>query len=109
MIYGTSPNLSVKVTGQPPFHYQWRHNGQALPGATNSVLGLPEAGFDQAGVYTVTVSNALGTVVSREMRLSISPLFITRDPENRVVVPGWDAVFDVLEHGCRTFGVDGLS
>jgi alpha-tubulin suppressor-like RCC1 family protein len=95
VVYGTSPNLYVKVTGQPPLHYQWRHNGQALPGATNAVLALPEAGFEQAGQYSVAISNASGTVVSRDMRLSISPLFITRDPESRVVVPGWDAVFDV--------------
>ena len=95
VICGTSPNLYVKVTGRPPFHYQWRHNGMALPGATNAVLALPEAGFEQAGNYSVAISNAFGGVVSRDMRLSISPLFITRNPESRVADPGWDVVFEV--------------
>jgi hypothetical protein len=84
-----------------------------LPGATNAVLRLPEAGFEQAGEYAVEIFNASGSVVSRDMRLSISPLFITRDPESRVAVPGWDAVFEVsaesnlpLDYQWQRDGVD---
>jgi uncharacterized lipoprotein YbaY len=31
---------SVVATGQAPFSYQWRFNGQNISGATNSTLAL---------------------------------------------------------------------
>ena len=35
--------------------FQWRHNGEVIPGATASWLQLDDAGNDAAGSYDVVV------------------------------------------------------
>ena len=41
--------------------YQWQFNGTNLAGATNSTLTLTNVRPEQAGTYTVIVSNSFGT------------------------------------------------
>ena len=55
-----------------PFTYQWRTNGTALSGQTNSVLHL--TGFQPANAadYTVAVTNADGWVASGIARLTLA-------------------------------------
>ena len=60
---GRSPSFSVLATGYPVF-YQWRKDGTNLSGATNASYSLTDVQPDQAGSYTVVVSNALGSVTS---------------------------------------------
>jgi N-acetylneuraminic acid mutarotase len=61
---GGTATLSVAVSGTPPFTFQWQLNGTSIPGATNSSLTIANFSATNAGVYTVTVSNALGGVAS---------------------------------------------
>jgi hypothetical protein len=50
--------------------YQWYFNGTAINGATSSMYsGI--AASSSAGVYTVVVSNAMGSVTSKGATLSI--------------------------------------
>jgi hypothetical protein len=61
---GTNVTFSVEVEGKPPLNYQWRHNGADLPGATSASLTVSNVTTNQSGNYTVTISNAAGTVTS---------------------------------------------
>ena len=61
---GGSVSLRVEALGWPLPGYQWARDGVALPGATTSVLSLTNLTLADAGTYTATVSNALGTVTS---------------------------------------------
>ncbi|HVU28287.1 MAG TPA: LamG-like jellyroll fold domain-containing protein [Verrucomicrobiae bacterium] len=69
--------FSVNVNGPSPFQYQWYFNGNALssvdnPTATNTTLVLTNAQLNQAGTYSVVVSNAMGGITSQSATLSVS-------------------------------------
>lgn len=70
---GDSVTLTALAAAMPPLHYQWLHDGLVVPGATKATLILPEVGLEQAGSYAVTVSNAVGFVVSADAVLRITP------------------------------------
>ncbi|MBL9209890.1 MAG: immunoglobulin domain-containing protein [Opitutaceae bacterium] len=69
---GDRVSLTVAVSGFPAPTYQWRRNGTVVAGATGATLTLPSATATDAGDYTVTVTNALGTVTSEPATLSVT-------------------------------------
>lgn len=85
---GGPASFSVTAAGVGPLAYQWRNNGQPIPGATNSTLTIfPASGANLN--YDVIVTNAGGAVTS-----SVAPLTL-RAPykvslwrmESQVVTP----------------------
>jgi hypothetical protein len=63
--------FEVVVRGSQPLSYQWLFNGAPLAGANSRTLTLQSVTSDQAGDYSVVVSNAFGVVTSAVARLSI--------------------------------------
>jgi hypothetical protein len=61
---GEPAAFSVTVTGTSPFTYQWRKNGEAIVGATKAQYVTAATEFSNGSKYTVTVSNAAGSVTS---------------------------------------------
>lgn len=66
-VAGTRFELEVTVEGSWPFTYVWKRNGESVPGATGSVLLLDPATAENAGRYSVTVTNRAGSAVSSEV------------------------------------------
>src|SRR2546423_5688245 len=56
--------FSVGVSGSPPYSFQWWHEGQAIPDATNSVYITRPAILSDSGILFVTVNNACGEATS---------------------------------------------
>jgi nitrogen fixation protein len=71
VILGTSASFTVGVSGNSPFRYQWYFNGALLSSATNSSLVLSPVLLSEAGAYSVTVSNPVGSVSSRSAGLTV--------------------------------------
>ncbi|MCC7373803.1 MAG: immunoglobulin domain-containing protein [Verrucomicrobiales bacterium] len=69
---GATVSFSVVATGSAPLSYQWRFNGADLSGATGSTLTFNKVTPDQAGEYSVKVSNDGGVVVSRSANLAVT-------------------------------------
>jgi hypothetical protein len=69
-------NFSVAASGTSPLSFQWLLNQGVLPLATNSVLGLTNVQFYQAGDYQVVVANAAGSVTSLVAHLAVTPSFL---------------------------------
>ncbi len=69
---GTTATFSVRISGSPPLTYQWTRDGSPIGGATNSVLVLTNASFDQMGTYAVAVTNAAGWAVSSGATLTVN-------------------------------------
>lgn len=72
---GDRVTFAVEVTGYPAPTFQWRRNGTVLPGATAATLTLASALAADAGGYTVTATNALGSATSEPATLTVT----TRD------------------------------
>jgi hypothetical protein len=68
---GSEVVFSVAASGNAPLRYQWRRNGVAIHGQTNSALELPAVTFAQSGRYSVVVYNDLDCVVSADAVLVV--------------------------------------
>lgn len=63
-----SGTLSVVVSGTKPFQFQWYRNGDKINNATKSTLRIIGANpLKHNGTYKVKISNAYGSVFSREV------------------------------------------
>lgn len=71
VIVGASANFQVVAQVTLPVTYQWRRNGEPLPGATQATLILTDVQPDAAGIYSVAVTDAIGQVLSEEARLEV--------------------------------------
>lgn len=97
---GTSVTLSVTAQGSG-LSYQWRLNGQNIPGATLATYQFI-ATLNAAGVYDVVVSNACGSVTSDTVRVTVKERpRITQQPQSLTVCTGQQAVFRVSATGAN--------
>lgn len=102
---GGSASFTVSATGDAPLSYQWAKDTVDLSGATDATLTLSNIQATDAGSYTVTVSNAVGSVTSSEAALVISglPPSIASEPTSRTVAAGTTVSFTVTASGSPTF------
>ena len=67
---GGTVTLSVPTTG-PGLSYQWRKDRRVIPGATNNVLTLANAGVPDSGVYYVTLANGPGLSITLPVTVTV--------------------------------------
>lgn len=75
---GQSATFSVSATGIPDPTYQWLKNGTNLNGQTGATLTISNAIVNDAGTYSVIVSNDTGSVTSTAATLAVgntAPVF----------------------------------
>jgi hypothetical protein len=70
---GVTVNFSVTASGTLPLSYQWNFNGTNISGATNTNLTLTNVQLNQAGNYTVIITNTWGSVTSSVATLTVAP------------------------------------
>ena len=85
ILFGGSTRLDVLVRGLYPLYYQWRLDGNAIPGATNTTLFITNALSAHAGIYQVVVSNSVGMATSKEfvLRVGAAPEIGFRAPTEK--------------------------
>lgn len=88
MIPGESYTFSVLATGgYIPLHYQWEKNGTAMPEATDSSYSMPVLQEDDAGIYTVEITDDNGaTVASAPANLTVSAGVPVESPAGRILL-----------------------
>lgn len=86
---GQAASFTVTGGGTAPLSYQWQRNGAAIPGATSAsyvIAGVSPA--DSGASFTVTISNAKGTVSSNPATLKVpakvSGILLQDEPEVQV-------------------------
>jgi hypothetical protein len=98
--FGDYVTFSVEAYGQRPFTYQWLKGGNPIAGATGATLDISGIQLSDAGFYSVTVTNPIGSATSEEARL-----IVREDPEPDVssgLISYWP--FDeVVDEGDGTY------
>lgn len=72
LAYGNTVSLYPNVYAGNSATYQWNKNGTPISGATSSSYYKSGATPADNGVYTITVTNAAGTVTSSGLTLTVS-------------------------------------
>jgi len=100
---GQNATFSISAGGSSPLSYQWYFDSStALPNATNAFLTVSNAQLADIGGYSVTVTNAFGSVASETAELAVSvptPPVIVAQPQSLTVLPGQSATFNVSAGG----------
>ncbi|HOX60083.1 MAG TPA: immunoglobulin domain-containing protein [Verrucomicrobiota bacterium] len=98
---GQTTVFSVTVSGTEPFAYQWfKNETNLIAGATAAELSLSNVQTNDAGGYSVLVTNAYGATNSSVATLVVLlPPVIVQHPQSRAAVIGGSAQFTVSAAG----------
>jgi hypothetical protein len=100
--YGARAVFTV-VASSTNIFFQWRQGPNAIS-ATNKILNATAASFTNNSAisnnfYSVVLSNALGSVTSDTVSLTVINPAISVPPTNQIVDPGTTATFNVTAAG----------
>lgn len=87
VLVGGSTNFSCVATGSPSPSFFWRKNGSPIAGGANGTNTLSNVTTNDAGNYTVVVSNSVNSVTSQVAVLNVVrlPSLLPIDKSNNVV------------------------
>ncbi len=102
---GMSVTFQANVAGPTPMAYQWRKNGQNLPGQTASTLVLADAQVADSGTYDLVATSGGKQLTSEPASLTVltSPPIVTRTPQSAVRFVNGTVTFAVEAMGSRPF------
>lgn len=98
-------SFQVLAAGLAPLSYQWQLDGTNIAGAIGSLLVLPNLATSQAGNYSVTVSNALGSITSTSVQLPPAwrrPYFLVQ-PQDQTILCDDPVTLQVAINGTKPF------
>ena len=98
-VVGDEVSFTSTAVGTLPINYQWNINGVPIPGATSSALNLANVQLGNAGNYSVTASNSVGTTNSDVVALTVTP----KMPPPLPVIP--TNQFNITDFGAMGDGV----
>jgi hypothetical protein len=108
-VSGSTVTFNITVLGQPPMAFQWLFNGTNLPsggnvsGSTSSVLTLSPVAGNNAGNYSLVVSNTYGAITSSVATLTVGiPPAVTAQPASVTNLAGGNVVFSASVTGSPT-------
>jgi hypothetical protein len=69
---GGTASFGVAASGTLPLGYQWNFNQTNIANATNTMLVLTNVQLNQAGIYTVLVTNRVNSILSSNAVLAVN-------------------------------------
>jgi polygalacturonase len=96
---GDTVNFSAAAVGTQPITYQWKKNSASIDGATSTTLTLTNVQPSDAGTYTVTAANGIGSTTSTAALLSVA---IRATPPLPVIPTNQ---FNILDYGASGDGL----
>ncbi len=97
---GARVTLSVEAAAPELLRFQWRFNGENLPGATAGQLILTNVQPSQAGLYEAVVSSPAAAAVSQPALIRlVTPPVLLRQPESIEVLASQSVELSVVAVG----------
>ena len=94
---GEPVTFSVVADASPSPSYQWRKDGEDLPGATDPTLTIDPVTVEDAGLYDVVIQNLCGSETSAAARLTVDTApEIVQQPMDATVCAGDAVTFRVV-------------
>lgn len=90
--------LYAEASGAPEPVYQWHFNGNAIAGATGATYTIPLVSSAHSGTYTVTATNAAGSITSSPASVTLVPPAaptLVAPPTAASMISGQTATFTV--------------
>ncbi len=88
---GYPASFTVAASGTVPLSYQWLKNNVAISGATSATYSIATVATTDAGSYTVTITNAAGSITSSAATLTVQAFNVLAANQN--VIAGKSAAF----------------
>src|SRR5262249_35633779 len=102
---GQTVLFRMTTVGTLPLRYQWRWGGQDIAGATNAFLQVRNVQTNEAGSYTLEVTDGLGALSSTTVALEVreaAPEIVT-SPASQVAYAGQTVALRVTPTGSEPF------
>ena len=103
VVAGQPTTFTSDVFGSGPLSYQWLKNGTNIPGATNASYTIPLVLTNDAGSYSMVVTNTISTNITRSTVLTVTgtPIVFTdtNQPLNQYIVQGRAVTLNVVASG----------
>ena len=100
VLVGNNTAFSVSVSGTSPLGYQWFFNCDIILNATASIYTITSVNTNNAGNYSVVITNLAGSVTSSIVTLTVAaPPVITSQPQSLTVTNGHAVSFVVAADG----------
>lgn len=107
---GDNAAFTVVANGDQPLFYQWCFNGtNVISAATNASLTIQNISVNSDGLYSVVITNEIGTISSQNAALKVrQPPLVTVPPASLTVTQGHSATFSVAATGDGPFSYQWL-
>jgi M6 family metalloprotease-like protein len=108
VVPGQTATFTAAASGFSPLHYQWRKDGAAIAGATQSAYSIVNVQPADVAQYSVMVTNAYGSVTSASASLVVIPtvpLPYALNNSNQT----WMTDADLPWYGQTNFSWDGVA
>jgi Bacterial Ig-like domain/Immunoglobulin I-set domain len=102
VLAGQSVTFTSDIIGSGPLSYQWFFDGtNAIAGANGPAYTIPLVLTNDAGSYSLQVSNSFSSVTTASALLTVSnvPVSITAQPVDEAAMVGQPATFEVSVSG----------
>ncbi len=110
LCFSSKGTIKLTNNGSGILHYHWQPEGSILEGqSTNEIVIMP----DTSTVYTVTISNDLGCIYEREVKVNVSKVFprpvASADPDTIYLKKSTQLHVDDVYESYEWLPEDGLS